>query len=173
MNSQVYDSLKKLNGIDCKKSSKGKHDDKDDFDGILQSPFLTEQVASNLKRASLQWSQRNVRKERVWPYCKQVVGKPIIHKSDYSRISAGAVVISSSYKKVRNMNRADKGDLQLNKLLLVLKSVTLSEGTNVNVDDTCLWYRTIDEKRKIYMWCLVNKKARIVIFFYEDRRQGR
>lgn len=155
-------------------------------------------------------------------YCKQVVGTPIIHKSDYSRIPEGAVVISSSYKKVRNivshieehhfkelkikhpdgriekiyllikdepgtelyeeivpsthitanllsyllfnryqmappahreaknqltdmdwhtspqnlLNWADKGALQLNKLIPTLKSVALSEEANVNVDET-------------------------------------
>ena len=66
------------------------------------------------------------------------------------------------------LNRADKGALQLNKLIPALKSVALSEGSNVNVDETWLRYRTVDEKRKTYMWCLVNKKTRIVIFFYED-----
>ena len=66
------------------------------------------------------------------------------------------------------LNRADKGALQLNKLIPALKSVALSEGSNVNVDETWLRYRTVDEKRKTYMWCLVNKEARIVIFFYED-----
>ena len=66
------------------------------------------------------------------------------------------------------LNWADKGALQLNKLIPALKSVVLSEGSNVNVDETWLRYRTVDEKRKTYMWCLVNKEARIVIFFYED-----
>ena len=36
------------------------------------------------------------------------------------------------------------------------------------MDEIWLRYRTIDVKRKTYMWCLVNRKARIVIFFYED-----
>ena len=60
------------------------------------------------------------------------------------------------------------GTLQLNKLIPAFKSVALSEGANVNVDETWLRYHTLDEKRKTYMWCLVNKEARIVIFFYED-----
>ena len=36
-----------------------------------------------------------------------------------------------------------------------------------------LRYHTVDVKRKSYMWCLVNKKARIVIFFYEDVQDGK
>lgn len=38
----------------------------------------------------------------------------------------------------------------------------------MNVDETWLRYRSYDKKRKTYMWCLVNRKARIVIFFYKD-----
>lgn len=45
MNSQVYSSSKSLKGIDRKKSCKGKHDDKDDFDGTPQSPVPTEEAA--------------------------------------------------------------------------------------------------------------------------------
>lgn len=44
----------------------------------------------------------------------------------------------------------------------------MQDGANVHVDETWLRYQTYNEKRKTYMWCLVNRKARIVIFFYED-----
>ena len=46
--------------------------------------------------------------------------------------------------------------------------IALQDGANVNVDETCLRYHAYNKKRKTYMWCLVNRKARIVIFFYED-----
>ena len=66
------------------------------------------------------------------------------------------------------LNRIDKGVIQLNLLIPSLKKVALQDGANVNVDETWLRYQTYNEKRKTYMWCLVNRKAHIVIFFYED-----
>lgn len=42
----------------------------------------------------------------------------------------------------------------------------------MNVDETWLRYHAYNTKRKTYMWCLVNRKARIVIFFYEDTTDG-
>lgn len=254
MNTQTYASSKSLKGIDRKKVLKGRHDDKDDFDGTPQSPVPTEEAADQPQESQSAKQSKERPERKGMTYRKQVVGTPVIHKSDYSRIPAGAVVISSSYKKVRNivshieehhfeelkikhpdgriekiylpikdepgaelyeeivpgthitanllsyllfnryqmatpahreaknrltdmdwqtspqnlLNWADKGALQLNKLIPALKSVALSEGSNVNVDETWLRYRTVDEKRKTYMWCLVNKEARIVIFFYED-----
>ncbi|WP_370526828.1 transposase, partial [Bacteroides sp. 51] len=38
----------------------------------------------------------------------------------------------------------------------------------MNVDETWCRYQTHYGHKKTYMWCLVNKKANIVIFFYED-----
>lgn len=65
-------------------------------------------------------------------------------------------------------NWADKGAIQLNKLIPALKDVALQEGANVNVDETWCRYQTHFGHRKTYMWTLVNRKAGIVIFFYED-----
>lgn len=251
MNVQTYASSKNLKGIDRKKSSKGKHDD---FDGTPQSLAPTEEHADHPQESKTPKKSKERSERKGMTYCKQAVGTLIIHKSDYSRIPEEAVVISSSYKKVRNivshieehhfeelkikhpdgriekiylpikdepstelykeilpdthitanlqsyllfncyqmaipahreaknrlidmdwhtssqnlLNWVVKGALQLNKLIPSLKSVVLSEGSNVNVDETWLRYHTVDEKRKTYMWCPVNKEARIVIFFYED-----
>ena len=65
-------------------------------------------------------------------------------------------------------NWADKGAIQLNKLIPALKNVALQEGANVNVDETWCRYQTHFGHRKTYMWTLVNRNAGIVIFFYED-----
>ena len=74
-----------------------------DFDGTPQSPVPTEEAADQ-PQESQSANQSKERPERKgMTYRKQVVGTPVIHKSDYSRIPAGAVVISSSYKKVRNI----------------------------------------------------------------------
>ena len=66
------------------------------------------------------------------------------------------------------LNWADKGAVQLNKLIPALKAVALQKGANVNVDETWCRYQTHFGHKKNYMWCLANRKAGIVIFFYED-----
>lgn len=89
---------------------------------------------------------------------------------------------SPSYRETRNRlsdmswdtcrqnlsNWSDKGAIQLNKLIPALKSLALQAGSDVNVDETWCRYQTHYGHKKTYMWCLVNKKANIVIFFYED-----
>lgn len=258
MNSRVFGPSKSQKGIEKKKPVRGRHDDKDDFDGTFQSLAPAEEPAEQPReeKAPKESRERPGRKGMV--YNKSVVGTPIIHKSDYSRLPPGAVVISSKFKVVRDvisrieehhfevlkvkyadghirsvylpipgeagaelydevvpgthitasllsyllfnrfqmatpanrearnrladmdwltspqnlLNWADKGAIQLNRLIPALKKVALCEGANVNVDETWLRYRTVDVKRKTYMWCLVNRKARIVIFFYEDTEDG-
>ena len=65
-------------------------------------------------------------------------------------------------------NYADKGYEILKLVLPALKERALAPGSNVNVDETWERYQTHFGHRKTYMWCLVNRKAGIVIFFYED-----
>ena len=258
MNSMAFGPSKSQKGIEKKKPVRGRHDDKDDFDGTSQSLAPAEEPAEQPReeKAPKESRERPGRKGMV--YNKSVVGTPIIHKSDYSRLPPGAVVISSKFKVVRDvisrieehhfevlkvkyadghirsvylpipgeagaelydevvpgthitasllsyllfnrfqmatpanrearnrladmdwltspqnlLNWADKGAIQLNRLIPALKKVALCEGENVNVDETWLRYRTVDVKRKTYMWCQVNRKARIVIFFYEDTEDG-
>lgn len=65
-------------------------------------------------------------------------------------------------------NWADKGAVHFNKQIPALKSIALERSSNVNVDETWCRYQTHFGHKKTYMWCLVNKKAGIVIFFNED-----
>ena len=250
MNAQTYASSKSL---------KGKHDDKDDFDGTPTAPTIEVPLADSAASCDTQDTPvAPLSKERPYRkgmrYNKDCVGTPIIHKSDYTMLPKGSVVISSSYRKIRNivshieehhfevlkvkhadgriesmflpmkddvqaslydeivpgtsitasmlsylmfnryqmstpayreaknrlsdmdwntsvqnlLNWADKGAIQLNKLIPALKKIALQESANVNVDETWLRYHACNKKRKTYMWCLVNRKAHIVIFFYED-----
>ena len=250
MNAQTYASSKSL---------KGKHDDKDDFDGTPTAPTIEVPLADSAASCDTQDTPvAPLSKERPYRkgmrYNKDCVGTPIIQKSDYTMLPKGSVVISSSYRKIRNivshieehhfevlkvkhadgriesmflpmkddvqaslydeivpgtsitasmlsylmfnryqmstpayreaknrlsdmdwntsvqnlLNWADKGAIQLNKLIPALKKIALQESANVNVDETWLRYHACNKKRKTYMWCLVNRKARIVIFFYED-----
>ena len=259
MNTQAYASSKSLKGIDRKKVVKGKHDDKDDFDGTPTAPPSEAPQSDSSESCGMQEAPATpISKERPYrkgmTYNKACVGTPIIHKSDYTMLPEGSVVISSSYRKIRNivsyieehhfevlkvkhadgriesmflpmkddvraslydeivpgtsitanmlsylmfnrfqmstpayreaknrlsdmdwntsvqnlLNWADKGAMQLNKLIPALKKIALQDGASVNVDETWLRYHAYNTKRKTYMWCLVNRKARIVIFFYED-----
>lgn len=68
------------------------------------------------------------------------------------------------------LNWTDKGAMQLNELIPALKKIALQDGANVNVDETWLRYHAYNKKRKTYMWCLVNRKARIVSSSMRIRR---
>ena len=108
MNNQTYASSKSLKGIDRKKVVKGKHDDKDDFDGTPTAP--AGEVPQSESSASCDTQDTPATphsKERPYRkgmrYNKNCVGTPIIHKSDYTMLPEGSVVISSSYRKIRNI----------------------------------------------------------------------
>ena len=227
MNNQTYASSKSLKGIDRKKVVKGKHDDKDDFDGTPTAPAGEVPQSDSAASCDAQDTPATPHsKERPYRkgmrYNKNCVGTPIIHKSDYTMLPKGSVVISSSYRKIRNivshieehhfevlkvkhadgriesmflpmkddvqaslydeivpgtsitasmlsylmfnryqmstpayreaknrlsdmdwntsvqnlLNWADKGAIQLNKLIPALKKIALQESANVNVDET-------------------------------------
>ena len=102
MNAQTYASSKSLKGIGRKKVLKGKHDDKDDFDGTPTAP--TTEVPQSDPAASCDTRDAPatpLSKERPYRrgmrYNKDCVGTPIIHRSDYTMLPKGSVVISSSY----------------------------------------------------------------------------
>ena len=108
MNTQTYASSKSLKGIDRKKAVKGKHDDKDDFDGTHTAPTSeapqsdpSEPCGTQAAPATPLSKERSYRKGMR--YNKDCVGTPIIHKSDYTMLPKGSVVISSIYRKIRNI----------------------------------------------------------------------
>ena len=66
------------------------------------------------------------------------------------------------------LNWEDKGVVALKKLLPALKKKALQEGAIVNVDETWYRFQTHFGHEKVYIWCLVNRKQKTVIFFYDD-----
>lgn len=86
MNSRVFGPSKSQKGIEREKSVRGKYDDKDDFDGTPQSLAPAEELAEQPleEKAPKKSKERPERKGMV--YNKSVVGTPIIHKSDLSRL---------------------------------------------------------------------------------------
>ncbi|MCS2327318.1 hypothetical protein NXV84_09430 [Bacteroides fragilis] len=83
MNSMAFGPSKSQKGIEKKKPVRGRHDDKDDFDGTSQSLAPAEEPAEQPReeKAPKESRERPGRKGMV--YNKSVVGTPIIHKSDY------------------------------------------------------------------------------------------
>ena len=70
-------------------------------------------------------------------------------------------------------NWLKKGKKHLDKLVSVLKEVALEKDSIVNCDETWCKVRKYDHYKKCYIWVLVNKAQRVVIFFYEDGSRGR
>ena len=66
-----------------------------------------------------------------------------------------------------------KGSEYLKKLLPTLKDKLLADNAVVNCDET--WCRVKVGKKygKKYIWCMVNKEAKIAVYFYDDGSRGR
>jgi len=62
---------------------------------------------------------------------------------------------------------------ELTNLIPAMKDEALHEGANVNVDETWCRYQTRFGHKKHYMWCLANKTAKTVIFFYDEGKRNR
>ena len=61
----------------------------------------------------------------------------------------------------------------LEKLLPSLKAKALAPGSIVNVDETWNRLHLVCKSGKVYIWCLVNRLAKTVIFFYDEGSRGR
>lgn len=70
-------------------------------------------------------------------------------------------------------NWLKKGRKYLDRMVLELNRIALEKDAVVNCDETWCKVRKYDRYKKCYMWVLVNKAERVVIFFYEDGSRGR
>ena len=66
-----------------------------------------------------------------------------------------------------------KGSKHLNKVLPVLKEKLLAKGAVVNCDETWCRVKVNGKYGKKYIWCMVNKEAKIAVYFYDDGSRGR
>ena len=62
---------------------------------------------------------------------------------------------------------------KLNNLIPAMKDEALHEGADVNVDETWCRYQSRFGHKKHYMWCIANKAAKTVIFFYDEGKRNR
>ena len=66
-----------------------------------------------------------------------------------------------------------KGSDHLKKVLPVLKEKLLAKGAVVNCDETWCRVKVAGKYGKKYIWCMVNKEAKIAVYFYDDGSRGR
>ena len=83
----------------------------------------------------------------------------------------GDMGMSVSENTLRNWLKKGKG--YLDRMVVELKKIALEKDAVVNCDETWCKVRKYDCYKKCYMWVLVNKAERVVIFFYEDGSRGR
>lgn len=70
-------------------------------------------------------------------------------------------------------NWLKKGKVYLDQLVESLKEVALEKDSIVNCDETWCKVRKYDNYKKCYIWVLVNRAERVVIFFYDNGSRGR
>lgn len=72
------------------------------------------------------------------------------------------------------LNWLQTGGEQLACLLPTLKDLLLKNGANVNCDETWshlrLEYRS--GYKKVYVWCMVNRKEKICFYFFDKPEEG-
>lgn len=70
-------------------------------------------------------------------------------------------------------NWLEKGSFHINRMIGVLKECCLEKDSIINCDETWCRVQVKGAYRKRYIWCLVNKSEKIVIYCYEDGSRGR
>lgn len=70
-------------------------------------------------------------------------------------------------------NWLDKGAVHVKELIKVLKNHCLEKDSIINCDETWCRVKVDAHYKKRYVWCLVNKLSKIVIYCYEDGSRSR
>ena len=65
-----------------------------------------------------------------------------------------------------------KGSEYLKKLLPTLKDKLLADDAVVNCDETWCRVKVGRKYGKKYIWCMVNKEAKVAVYFYDDGSRG-
>ena len=66
-----------------------------------------------------------------------------------------------------------KGSDHLKKVLPLLKEKLLAKGAVVNCDETWCRVKVAGKYGKKYIWCMVNKEAKVAVYFYDNGSRGR
>ena len=94
------------------------------------------------------------------------------------RVSSGSLLthlrdMGMQISKNTLRNWLKKGKAHLDKLISSLKEVALEKDSILNCDETWCKVRRYNKYTKKYMWVLVNKSEKIVVFFYDEGSRGR
>lgn len=65
-----------------------------------------------------------------------------------------------------------KGKKRLDKVVNILKNIAVEKDSILNCDETWCKVRRYDKYRKCYVWVVVNREEKIVIFFYDNGSRG-
>lgn len=65
-----------------------------------------------------------------------------------------------------------KGKKKLDKIIVYIKELAVEKDSVVNCDETWCKVRRYDRYRKCYLWVLVNRQNKMVIFFYDNGSRG-
>lgn len=80
---------------------------------------------------------------------------------------------SMSLSRMTLVNWLHKGATFTTKLVEALKDMAMEKDSIVNCDETWCKVKVRDAYYKKYIWCLVNKEQKSVIYCYEDGSRGR
>lgn len=78
-----------------------------------------------------------------------------------------------SLSRMTLINWLEKGARFTKGLVETLKNMAMEKDSIVNCDETWCKVKVRDTYRKRYLWCLVNREERIVIYCYEDGSRSR
>lgn len=78
-----------------------------------------------------------------------------------------------SISRMTLTNWLHKGARFLAGIVRELKDKALEKDSVINCDETWCQVKVLDKYRKRYIWCLVNREARIAIYCYEDGSRRR
>lgn len=65
-----------------------------------------------------------------------------------------------------------KGKKRLDKIVKILKDIAVEKDSILNCDETWCKVRQYDKYRKRYIWVVVNREEKIIIFFYDNGSRG-
>lgn len=112
LNGEHYGSSNSQKGIGKKKTVKGRNSDKDDFDGTpgflscspSESTPASSEAAESCPSGATTNNQIYHDPSRLGcKYDKAVVGTPVIHKCDVSKLPLGTEILSVDFYKVRDV----------------------------------------------------------------------
>lgn len=148
---------------------RGRDDDKDDWDGSEPSATDNHVGAKEPVQDSCKSDSSTTSSDKETVASKQVRSKearPVYR--DMIRLFE----LKFNVSRQTILNWFSKSASALKKLFLVLKAQALEKDSIVNCDETWCRVKMEDKYKKAYIWCMVNKAAGIVIFFYDEGSRG-